>query len=203
MDTLPFFRRTIEDAGLEDVVVAVVGYVADRRRATGRTPLGLLFIDGGHAFDVALADYDGVGAARRARAGCSCSTTCSRTPPTAVRRRSTCGRRAVAGRLRAGRRRPAALRVLRRAVTTPWSGAALDGVGRELGFDLGAGGDQLLGREPAGEPFAAEQAGGRAGAAERVRGEHDGGGVPRRLLGRVELAAASSKRSSSKFMPVQ
>ncbi len=25
MDTLPFFRRTIEDAGLEDVVVAVLG----------------------------------------------------------------------------------------------------------------------------------------------------------------------------------
>ena len=24
-----------------------------------RTPLGLLFIDGGHAFDVALADYEG------------------------------------------------------------------------------------------------------------------------------------------------
>src|ERR1700722_17193319 len=26
MDTLPFFRRTIQTAGLEDVVVAVVGY---------------------------------------------------------------------------------------------------------------------------------------------------------------------------------
>ena len=34
MDTLPFFRRTIEDAGLEDVVVAVSG-IADGRRALG------------------------------------------------------------------------------------------------------------------------------------------------------------------------
>ena len=58
MDTLPWFRRTIEDAGLEDVVIAVIG---SRRRSprTGRTPLGLVFIDGGHAFDVALADYEG------------------------------------------------------------------------------------------------------------------------------------------------
>lgn len=58
MDTLPFFRRTIESAGLEDVVIAVVG--PSRTVATHwATPLGLLFIDGGHAFDVALADYQG------------------------------------------------------------------------------------------------------------------------------------------------
>jgi hypothetical protein len=56
MDTLPFFRRTIEDAGLEGSVVAVI---ADSPTA-GRfwaTSLGLLFIDGGHADDVAMADY--------------------------------------------------------------------------------------------------------------------------------------------------
>jgi MMP 1-O-methyltransferase len=58
MDTLPFFRRTIERAGLEDVVVAVVGH-SQRIARNWRTPLGLLFIDGGHAFDVALADYEG------------------------------------------------------------------------------------------------------------------------------------------------
>lgn len=57
IDTLPFFRRTIEDAGLEDVVIAVVGSSTTvARRWT--TSLGLLFIDGGHAFDVALADYE-------------------------------------------------------------------------------------------------------------------------------------------------
>src|SRR5262249_36911677 len=57
MDTLPFFRRTIEEAGLEDVVVAVVGPsipIAD----AWRTPVAFLFIDGGHAEDVAIADYE-------------------------------------------------------------------------------------------------------------------------------------------------
>jgi predicted O-methyltransferase YrrM len=58
MDTLPFFRRTIEDAGLEDVVVAVVG-ASPTVAAHWAAPLGLVFVDGGHAFDVALADYEG------------------------------------------------------------------------------------------------------------------------------------------------
>ncbi len=58
MDTLPFFRRTMEDSGLEDVVVAVVGPSSAVAR-TWATPLGFLFIDGGHAADVAHADYDG------------------------------------------------------------------------------------------------------------------------------------------------
>lgn len=58
MDTLPFFRRTIERAGLEDVVVAVVGHSAPIARAW-RTPLALVFIDGGHAEDVATSDYEG------------------------------------------------------------------------------------------------------------------------------------------------
>jgi hypothetical protein len=57
MDTLPFFRRTIEQAKLEDVVVAVIGYSIPIARAW-RTPLGFLFIDGGHAEDVAMADYE-------------------------------------------------------------------------------------------------------------------------------------------------
>jgi predicted O-methyltransferase YrrM len=58
MDTLPFFRRTIEEAGLEDVVVALVGESA-RVAAYWRTPLSLLFIDGGHGEDPAHADYTG------------------------------------------------------------------------------------------------------------------------------------------------
>jgi predicted O-methyltransferase YrrM len=57
MDTLPFFRRTIEDAGLEHVVVAIVGHSLPVARAW-RTPLAFLFIDGGHAEDVAMADYE-------------------------------------------------------------------------------------------------------------------------------------------------
>jgi MMP 1-O-methyltransferase len=56
MDTLPFFRRTIEAADLEDCVVAVVGYSLPVARAWA-TPVALLFIDGGHALDVAMADY--------------------------------------------------------------------------------------------------------------------------------------------------
>jgi MMP 1-O-methyltransferase len=57
MDTLPFFRRTIERAGLEDAVVAVVGD-SSVIAANWRTPLGLVFVDGGHALDVVLADYE-------------------------------------------------------------------------------------------------------------------------------------------------
>jgi MMP 1-O-methyltransferase len=58
MDTLPFFRRVVEEAGLEDVVVAVVGDSATVA-AHWRTPLSLLFIDGGHGDGPAHADYDG------------------------------------------------------------------------------------------------------------------------------------------------
>jgi MMP 1-O-methyltransferase len=58
MDTLPFFRATIHDAGLEGTVVALVGQ--SRKIASHwRTPLGLLFIDGGHGREVAHHDYDG------------------------------------------------------------------------------------------------------------------------------------------------
>lgn len=58
MDTLPVFRRTIEDAGLEDVVVAVIGQ-STTVSAHWRTPLSLLFIDGGHAEVHAQNDYTG------------------------------------------------------------------------------------------------------------------------------------------------
>lgn len=56
MDTLPWARRTVAQAGLEDTVVLVVGHslvVA----AYWSTPLSLLFIDGGHSPDVAWGDY--------------------------------------------------------------------------------------------------------------------------------------------------
>lgn len=57
MDTLPFFRRTMEDASLEGFVVGVLG----DSPTVGRywtTPLGFLFIDGGHAEAVATTDYE-------------------------------------------------------------------------------------------------------------------------------------------------
>jgi MMP 1-O-methyltransferase len=58
MDTLPVFRRTVHDAGLEGTVVAVVGdspVVA----AAWATPLAFLFIDGGHGEEPARRDYEG------------------------------------------------------------------------------------------------------------------------------------------------
>ena len=58
MDTLPFFRRTIADAGLEDHVVAVVGRSATVA-ALWRTPLSMLFVDGGHGEQPASHDYRG------------------------------------------------------------------------------------------------------------------------------------------------
>ncbi|MFI0452532.1 class I SAM-dependent methyltransferase [Actinomadura sp. 6N118] len=58
MDTLPTFRKNIGAAGLEDVVVAIVGQSRTVARFW-RTPLALLFIDGGHAEEHAQADYRG------------------------------------------------------------------------------------------------------------------------------------------------
>src|SRR4051794_20102613 len=58
MDTLPTFRRTIARAGLEDEVVAVIGKSLTVARHW-RTPVALLFIDGGHSEEPAQADYSG------------------------------------------------------------------------------------------------------------------------------------------------
>jgi predicted O-methyltransferase YrrM len=58
MDTLPFFRSAVHDAGLEDHVVGVVG----RSPTVARhwtTPLGFLFIDGGHGVEPARNDFEG------------------------------------------------------------------------------------------------------------------------------------------------
>ncbi|MEU5881857.1 class I SAM-dependent methyltransferase [Spirillospora sp. NPDC047279] len=58
MDTLPTFRKNIQAAGLEDVVVAIVGQSRTVSRLW-RTPVSLLFIDGGHAEEHAQGDYEG------------------------------------------------------------------------------------------------------------------------------------------------
>ena len=58
MDTLPFFRSTVHDAGLEDWVVAVVGQSPTVSRHW-RTPLAFVFIDGGHGDEPARLDYEG------------------------------------------------------------------------------------------------------------------------------------------------
>lgn len=56
IDTLPHFRRTIHDAGLEEHVVALVADSPTMGRHW-RTPLALLFIDGGHGTEPAHRDY--------------------------------------------------------------------------------------------------------------------------------------------------
>jgi predicted O-methyltransferase YrrM len=58
MDTLPFFRAAIHDAGLEESVVALVGR-SPIVASTWTTPLGFLFIDGGHGVEPARLDYEG------------------------------------------------------------------------------------------------------------------------------------------------
>ncbi len=57
IDTFIEFRKTLEAAGIEDTVVAMVcaSKVAARKWAT---PLSLVFIDGGHSFESAFPDYN-------------------------------------------------------------------------------------------------------------------------------------------------
>lgn len=57
IDTFPHFRSTLDRAGLEETVVAMVG----RSHTVARfwqTPLGMVFIDGGHTFEAAFNDYN-------------------------------------------------------------------------------------------------------------------------------------------------
>ncbi len=56
LDTLPIFRRVIHDAGLEHVVVAIVGDSVNVAKYW-ETPLAFLFIDGGHGVQPARDDY--------------------------------------------------------------------------------------------------------------------------------------------------
>jgi predicted O-methyltransferase YrrM len=56
VDSFKNFRVTLKTAGLEDTVVPIVTTSA----LAGRywtTPLGMVFIDGGHSFEAALCDY--------------------------------------------------------------------------------------------------------------------------------------------------
>jgi hypothetical protein len=57
MDTFPLFRQTLALAGLEETVVPIVSRSEIVARSWA-TPLSLVFIDGGHAFETARTDYD-------------------------------------------------------------------------------------------------------------------------------------------------
>jgi len=56
IDTLPVLRRSLHGAGVEHVVIPIVG---DSARVAGvwSTPLGLVFIDGSHTEEAAQRDY--------------------------------------------------------------------------------------------------------------------------------------------------
>ena len=56
VDTFRYFRHTLRSAGLEEHVVPIVAasHVASKKWAT---PLGMVFIDGGHSMAAAQADY--------------------------------------------------------------------------------------------------------------------------------------------------
>jgi predicted O-methyltransferase YrrM len=57
MDSLPELRRNIARAGLEDCAILVVSPSALFARVWS-TPLGMVFIDGGHSSEAATADYE-------------------------------------------------------------------------------------------------------------------------------------------------
>jgi MMP 1-O-methyltransferase len=57
IDTLRHFRKTISDFDLEDTVIPLIGRSAIIGRVW-KTSLGLIFIDGSHAYESVLSDYD-------------------------------------------------------------------------------------------------------------------------------------------------
>jgi MMP 1-O-methyltransferase len=58
IDTLPHFLRTIRSLCLEETVIPIISRSTPVARFW-RTPLGLIFIDGGHTFAAAFSDYNG------------------------------------------------------------------------------------------------------------------------------------------------
>ena len=57
IDSFQSFRATIQKTGLEEVVVPIVAksHVVARDWAT---PLGMVFVDGGHGYETVMADYE-------------------------------------------------------------------------------------------------------------------------------------------------
>ena len=58
MNSFPFFQRTAAEAALEDAIVAIVGDSPTIARHW-TTSLGLVFVDGAHSDEPAMADYEG------------------------------------------------------------------------------------------------------------------------------------------------
>lgn len=55
MDSFPLFRQTVSQAGLDDAVVPVVTS-SERAVRHWQTPLGMVFVDGGHSHEMAMND---------------------------------------------------------------------------------------------------------------------------------------------------
>jgi predicted O-methyltransferase YrrM len=58
IDTFPLFLKTIAAFGLDNTVIPIIAKSAVAAR-NWSTPLSLVFIDGGHTFEAAFADYSG------------------------------------------------------------------------------------------------------------------------------------------------
>jgi MMP 1-O-methyltransferase len=57
INTFSLFRKTLKELSLDDTVIPIVSRSAVAARFW-RTPLSLIFIDGGHTFEAAFADYN-------------------------------------------------------------------------------------------------------------------------------------------------
>lgn len=55
--TFPLFRKTLQELSLEDTVIPIVSR-SDIASRSWRTPLSLIFIDGGHTFETVFTDYN-------------------------------------------------------------------------------------------------------------------------------------------------
>jgi len=56
IDSFPYFRATIEKAGLEGTVVPIVAKSCTVAQDWA-TPLSLIFVDGGHSYEAVITDY--------------------------------------------------------------------------------------------------------------------------------------------------
>ena len=56
IDTFRFFRKTIDALGLEETVIPIIAR-SEVAAQEWKTPLGMVFIDGGHTFEAAMIDY--------------------------------------------------------------------------------------------------------------------------------------------------
>jgi predicted O-methyltransferase YrrM len=57
INTVPYLQETLALAGLENVVLPILG-ISKKVGTFWKTPLSMVFIDGGHTFEAAFTDYE-------------------------------------------------------------------------------------------------------------------------------------------------